>query len=110
MSSFKQLQGEKMTTDKDIGEEMSDDFDECVRRGDYNRASLLMNKLWLDTQIFLTQKMNPELKEINYLKAPITIGSGTYLLSLLHVDGEKIKLQKAEGVDVTISADTKGAV
>ena len=99
-----------MTMEKDKGEEMSDDFDECVRSGDYNRASLLMNKLWIDTQIFLTCKMNPELKELNYLKAPIRVGAGTYLLSLIHVDGEKIQLQKVEGVDVTIASDKGGAV
>ena len=100
-----------MTMEKDKGEEMSDDFNECVNNGNYNRASLLMNQLWLDTQIFLAHKMNPELKELNYLKAPIRVGTGTYLLSLLHVDGEKIKLHEmGKGVEVTVASDKGGAV
>jgi hypothetical protein len=99
-----------MTTDKDIAQEMSDDFDECIARGDWNRASLLMNKLWVDTQIFLSQRMNPNLKEINYLKTPLDIGDGKYLLCLIHVDGKKIQLQSVEGTQISIKSDEGGPV
>jgi hypothetical protein len=41
-------------------------------------------------------------EELNYVKIPIiTPGGGTYLISILHVDGPKINLQSLAKLDQT---------
>lgn len=72
----------------------ADDFNDAIKNGDFAKAQYLMTQLWLDTTLFITTKTNPELNELNYIKMSIDTGAGTYLLSLLHVDGEKIKLHE----------------
>ncbi len=42
-----------------------------------------------------------EIKELNYLKtAVVTPDGGTYLISILHVDGPKIDMEKYRGLQV----------
>jgi hypothetical protein len=72
-----------------------DEFEESVRAGDYNRASILINKFWLDTMIFLTQKNRPDLKELNYINVTVDTGDGEYILALMHTKGKKLQLQEA---------------
>ncbi len=68
---------------------------------DYNKASMILNQLWITAQISLTQKTSPELKELNFIKAPVHTDDGTYLLLLIHVDGKKIQLHGDENGERT---------
>ena len=78
----------------DEAEIVCDDFNEAILKGDYNKAQLLINQLWLDTMIFCVKKQNPELSELNYIKAAVDTGKGKYLIALIHVDGEKVNLKE----------------
>jgi hypothetical protein len=85
-----------MTTDKDIADQMNDDFDTAMLNGDYAKAQQMMNKLWLDSMIFMTTKTNPELKELSYINVTVDTGDGTYVLAFMHTGGKKLQLQKPE--------------
>jgi hypothetical protein len=85
-----------MTTDKDIADQMSEDFDECMRTGNYAKAQNMMNKLWLDSMIFITAKTKPDLKELSYINVTVDTGDGTYVLAFMHTGGKKLQLQKPE--------------
>ena len=69
-------------------------LDAAIEDNDIQKISSILTKMWLITQIVFTQITSPELKELNFLKTPIDIGKGKYLLSFMHVDGEKIKLRE----------------
>jgi len=71
-------------------------LDTALKEKDIPLVSTLLTQLWLTSQIYFTQFTAPELKELTYIKTPIDIGNGKYLLTFMHVDGEKIQLQQSK--------------
>jgi hypothetical protein len=65
----------------------------ALDEGNIEKASAAMNSMWVLFQVAITPSLNPDLKEINYIKAPVFTGNGgTYVLSLTHVTGPKINV------------------
>lgn len=57
-------------------------------------ANELVEEL-LYVQIFLLKLQQPDLKELTFIKAPLYApNGGQYLVQIVHVDGEKIQLDK----------------
>lgn len=85
-------------------ERMFEDWNKAVLEQNWERASAAMNCIWMQFHMMITPITNPDLKELNYFKAPVTMGNGgKYMLSLTHVDGPKIKF----GEDQVVMVDTK---
>jgi len=76
--------------------EAEEEFDKAVLNGEYQKAMGLMNKLWLDTMIYLTMKDKPDLKELNYINVSIDTGDGEYIIALMHTKGKKLQLKTTE--------------
>lgn len=83
-------------------EELSAKLDEALAAKDLDKAEAALNAMWLSVQVHLAQRKSPQLKELTYLKTPVTTPTGKYLLMFVHVDGQKIQLQE------TVDAVTKG--
>jgi len=67
----------------------------AIATGNYKAISDLVNTEWLRFQLTLAKLTNPEMKELTYIKFPIEMDNGsTYLMTLMHVTGEKIKLKE----------------
>jgi len=77
-------------------EEIGQKLDAALEAGNWELAQNLLTQMWLATSIALTQRINPELKELNYLKTPIETDDGEYLLLLIHTKGKKLRLQPEE--------------
>lgn len=74
-------------------------FDEAMKSGDYELASSLLNMMYVECQLMITQKLSPDLKELTYFKAPVEVeNGGVYLLAFTHVSGPKIQLQEKTDV------------
>jgi len=84
-----------------------DEFNEALYRQDFDKASAAMNSIWVQFQIFsVSQTTNME--ELTYLKAPVFFDrGGTYILSLMHVNGPKIKLKESGDATVTSLEEKK---
>lgn len=65
---------------------------EALKNKNFELATTILNKIWLYTQIQMTQITSPELKELTMIKTPVDTGDGKYLLLFIHVDGKKIQL------------------
>jgi len=73
-------------------DKLNDDLDKAIKDNDFQKVSNVLTQMWLITQFNLVRTLNPELKEFTFMKTPIEVNNGKYLLMLIHVDGEKIKL------------------
>lgn len=73
-------------------ERMNEDLEATLQAGDFSAASGILTQMWLMAQISFAKALDPNLKELTYIKTPIEIDNGKYLLVLMHVDGEKFKL------------------
>ena len=97
------------TTKGSYGEEMSrilEEWSKAIEANNIEKASSAMNCLWMVFQMYVVKKSHPDLKEINYIKAPVTFANGgKYLLSLNHVDGPKIQMD--DGIDA-VTETSKG--
>jgi hypothetical protein len=89
MGGFKELMQEQI-------EKMALRLNTALNEKDIPLVSSILTQMWLMYQIYFTQITAPELKELTYLKTPIDIGNGKYLLTFMHVDGEKIQLHQSE--------------
>lgn len=72
---------------------MSDgeEFDKAIAEKNYGKAMNEMNKLWIDTMVYLTKLSRPDLKELNYINVTIETPDGEYILALMHTRGKKIQ-------------------
>lgn len=70
-----------------------DEFQAAILNEEWAKAQLIVNKLWLDSMLYLTTKTSPELKELNYINVTVDTGDGEYILAFMHTRGEKLKLK-----------------
>ena len=93
-----------MSEDNGFGAELArlfDEFTKAMGEDNVEKASIAMNAIWVMFQIMATSATT-ELKELTYLKTPFTFDNGgKYLLTLIHVDGPKIKLREDSGTAYT---------
>jgi len=83
-------------------EKLFEDWNEALVAKDLDKASSIMNVIWVTFQTFVVNNLRPDLKEINYIKAPLTVDNGgKYLLSLIHVDGQKIQLEGSASMTIS---------
>lgn len=69
-------------------------IDKLIEEKKWDEISELVNYEYVTNQIHLVQQMQPELKELTFLKTTLeTENGGIYLISFLHVSGPKIKLE-----------------
>lgn len=87
-------------------EKIVNEWSDALEAKDWNRASAAINSMWLLFHVMITPITNPELKELNYFKVPVTMDNGgKYLLSFTHVDGPKIKFDEQNQASVPFKRD-----
>lgn len=95
-----------MSQKNDFASEMGrcfDEFNAALYDQNFERASAAMNSIWIQFQIFSVSQTT-DLEELTYIKAPVKFDrGGSYILSLMHVDGPKIKL-KGESGDASVTS------
>lgn len=76
-------------------ERLFKEFHEALDDENAEKASAAMNSMWVLFHMLLTPMTSPELKELNFFKAPIDFADGgKYLLQFTHVSGPKIRFDK----------------
>jgi hypothetical protein len=87
-------------------EELGRKLDEALEACNWELAQMLLTQMWLATSISFTQRIDPSLKELTYLKTPIETDDGEYLLLLIHTKGKKLRLQAEDSDGTTSDAPT----
>lgn len=73
-------------------QEAADDLDAALKAKDWDRVLNHTLQLLMDVTMVQLKHEKPELKELTYIKAPIYTDKGVYLLTIMHVDGEKLQI------------------
>ncbi len=73
--------------------EHDESLETALANKDWNKVSQMLFQLVMDVSITQVKAEQPELKELTYVKVPIYTEKGSYLLTIMHFDGEKIQLQ-----------------
>jgi hypothetical protein len=73
-------------------DELGKQLDHALANKYWMLASQILTKMWLASQMAMTQITEPTLKELTYLKTPVETDDGEYLLLFIHTKGKKIQL------------------
>lgn len=69
------------------------EFFKAIEKGEIEKSGTIMNSIWIMHQIMVVSSTST-LKELTFLKTPVTFeDGGKYILSFMHIDGPKIKLE-----------------
>lgn len=69
-------------------------LDKAMESKDLEQAAIAALRLWLHLAIVNARQSDPTLEELTYLKTAVEAGDSTYLVTFMHVKGDKINLRK----------------
>lgn len=78
-------------------DEKMDEIKKALEDKNWELVSIISTREWLAMQVALAAHMDPNLKELTYFKKTVHYGdTGKYLITLVHVEGEKIQLREKQ--------------